>query len=61
MYMLLLGSIKSFGILFSEILTVTNGGAGSTALIGSTASFIQSLAGITCITDSIAFIVTAEL
>ncbi|XP_062568096.1 monocarboxylate transporter 12-like isoform X2 [Saccostrea cucullata] len=45
MYMLLLGSIKSYGILYSEILTVTNSGAGSTALIGSAASFIQSLTG----------------
>ncbi|XP_061189838.1 monocarboxylate transporter 14-like isoform X3 [Saccostrea echinata] len=45
MYMLLLGSIKSFGVLYSEILTVTNSGAGSTALIGSAASFIQSLTG----------------
>lgn len=45
MYMLLLGSIKSFGILYSEILLTTDNGAGSTALIGSSAGFIQSLTG----------------
>lgn len=45
MYMLLLGSIKSFGILYSEILQTTDNGAGSTALIGSSAGFILSLIG----------------
>ncbi|KAK3097129.1 hypothetical protein FSP39_006637 [Pinctada imbricata] len=45
MYSLMMGSIKTFGILYAELLNTFHGGAGNTASIGSTCIFIQSMLG----------------
>ncbi|KAK3096980.1 hypothetical protein FSP39_005346 [Pinctada imbricata] len=45
-YLLTMGTIKTFGILYAELLHTYQGGSGNTASIGSTCNFIQSFLGI---------------
>ena len=40
-FMLSVGMMKSFGIIYNELLDYYGGGAGATAFIGSIAAFIQ--------------------